>query len=368
MSYGTSRHFSREDTEFFKGLGILTIVLHNYFHWVAPSPGENEFDFSREKIAKLFEGLTAQPLEAINLLFSYFGHYGVQVFVFLSAYGLARAYGDSTLRWGTFMVNRFTKIYVTFLIAVMAHALFVAPWDHGFIWTLKAYLLRLSLLANIWPGMQLSLVGPWWFFSFIFQFYAVFPMLNWLVRKHGDSALVVTGALGLGLTVALNPVLTRYDLNLYFTVIGHLPVLCLGIYVGRRGVPRFTVGTLFALGGLFIAGNWFEPLWYVAPICVTLLVVTGLRSIRERSTNWPKVNSIVLYCGAISLPLFAIHGMMRLPFTRPANDFGEWYITIALGIVFLLASLLAAQVVHWTEAIARASARRGIAAMRAESR
>jgi len=44
------KHFSKEQTALLKGLGILLIVLHNFFHNLTPVIGENEFSFSAETL------------------------------------------------------------------------------------------------------------------------------------------------------------------------------------------------------------------------------------------------------------------------------------------------------------------------------
>ena len=76
--------FSIEDSSIIKGVGILLIAFHNFFHWVAPSAKENEFSFSANGIHDLFNGIGQQPLESINLIFSFWGHFGVQLFIFIS--------------------------------------------------------------------------------------------------------------------------------------------------------------------------------------------------------------------------------------------------------------------------------------------
>ena len=67
-------NFSKRDTSIMKGFAIICIVFHNYFRWLYPSPGENEFNCSPGNVDRLFEMLGQQPGEFINLLFSYFGH------------------------------------------------------------------------------------------------------------------------------------------------------------------------------------------------------------------------------------------------------------------------------------------------------
>ena len=347
-------HPSREDTALYKGMGILLIVLHNYFHWVKPNPGQNEFTFDRERAISLLDGLVTQPLEAVNLLFSYFGHYGVQFFVFLSAYGLARTHIGREIRWAPFMWRRAGRIYPTFVLAVAAHLLFVVTLrNEHLLWFLKAYALKLSMLSAFVPNMQLSMVGPWWFFSFIFQFYAVFPLLNRLAPRYRAGSLLAVAAGGLAITIVANPYLIPHGLNLYFTVLGHLPVLCLGIYLARADKLSVDHRLVLAAAVIFVLGNWFEALWYLAPICVTLLLIASVPRLIERLRAWPPAYRFVMYCGAVSLPLFAIHGMIRQPFTQAANNGGAWYFTLALAVVFLVASLAAAQSMLWIESRGR---------------
>ena len=38
--------YTKRDTNIIKGFAILSIVLHNYFHWLVPSPGGNEMNCS----------------------------------------------------------------------------------------------------------------------------------------------------------------------------------------------------------------------------------------------------------------------------------------------------------------------------------
>ena len=61
--------YSKRDTAVLKGFGILCIVFHNYFHWLWPSPGENEFTFDPGRVSKFFAQLGEQPGEFFNLIF-----------------------------------------------------------------------------------------------------------------------------------------------------------------------------------------------------------------------------------------------------------------------------------------------------------
>jgi peptidoglycan/LPS O-acetylase OafA/YrhL len=351
----TGGHLSRSDTDLFKGVGILLIVLHNYFHWVKPSPGENEFNFNRQRTERLFEGLAAEPLESVNLLLDYFGHYGVQIFVFLSAYGLARAYAGQSVPWLTFMLRRAARLYPAFVLAVLIHLLFVVTlWNEALWWFVKVYLLKLSMLSVFVPDMAFSLVGPWWFFSFIVQFYAVFPALNRLAQRYGSSALAAVGLVSLVATAAFNPYLIDRGLNLYVTVIGHLPVLCLGIHFARATEFRIGGGLALAAAAAFSIGLFFHTAWLLAPLCVTVTFMWLLPHLAARIDPSGLPSRFVTYCGAISLPLFAVHGMLRAPFVQAANERGAWWFTLGAGACFLAVSFAVAQLMHWAEAGGRA--------------
>ena len=92
------REISKQDSNIFKAIGILLIVFHNYFHFVEPNIGENEFYFSSDVIKNLYYGIINMPSETINILFSCFGHYGVQIFIFISGFGLTISLQNKKLK------------------------------------------------------------------------------------------------------------------------------------------------------------------------------------------------------------------------------------------------------------------------------
>ena len=46
-------HFSLRETELLKGLAILVIVFHNFFHVLLPIIGENEFLFDPQNFFQI---------------------------------------------------------------------------------------------------------------------------------------------------------------------------------------------------------------------------------------------------------------------------------------------------------------------------
>ncbi|MFH1436037.1 MAG: acyltransferase [Pseudomonadota bacterium] len=345
------KHLTKEDTALYKGIGILLIVGHNFFHWVAPSTGENEFVFDAGLVKKLASLLVQQPLESINLALSYFGHYGVGIFIFLSGYGLARSRaggngsGAGTVGWFSFMNSRVRRIYPGFALAVVLYIVFeyfrtsaLPPPD-----TLKELVLKLSLLASFFPDQALSVNGPWWFYSFIFQCYAVFPLLAHVHRRLGPAGLWAAAAAGLIFIAVFNPMLTGHGVNALQMAAGHLPEFCLGIYLAGRREQKLNGAWLLVAAAIFVLGNLFRPAWHLSFLSCLVLVLAGLQVIVPMIRRRPALGAVIAYYGIISMYLFACHGFLRGPFVYIANKHTSPVITLMLGAAFLLAATAVAQ-------------------------
>ena len=72
---------------------------------------------------------------------------------------------------------------ILFILAILFWAVIVGWIYPGFgffgpfkamLWNVKSLILKVTLLSNFIDGEQLSMSGPWWFISFIFQFYLYF--------------------------------------------------------------------------------------------------------------------------------------------------------------------------------------------------
>ncbi|MDO9510324.1 MAG: sulfatase-like hydrolase/transferase [Bacteroidales bacterium] len=335
---------SRSHTDVFKGLGILFIVFHNYFHWVWPSPGENEFNFSTSRILTLWEQIFTSPLEIFNLLFSYFGHFGVQIFIFISGYGLAMAANAKGVKYFSFLIRRFGKIYPSFLMAVavlIVLRIFSAPESLNgvFFHQIK---LKLLLIANFFPGEALTINGPWWFYSMIFQLYVVFPLLWWLDKKSTGISFFLISALALGLIFVLGVDPWQSKTNLMQNMPGHLPEFLLGIYIANRKPGKFA-SYLWPLALLIFAlGNYFESLWLLTFISVTWLLVVFFQRLADNLKPGSVFLRIIVYFGSISMYLFAIHGFIRVPFVEMASKDFIPLKSILLFIPFIIISTLLA--------------------------
>src|SRR5687768_4459589 len=81
---------------------------------------ENDFAYKRQKFDFFLRELnTHSPFEFVGLIFSYLGHYGVQIFIFLSAYGLYLSTRNKEIRYWKFVRERIAKLYPSFFLAVL---------------------------------------------------------------------------------------------------------------------------------------------------------------------------------------------------------------------------------------------------------
>ena len=83
---------TREACNALRGLAIIGIFLHNYCHWLGPIVKENEYQYFLHNVDWLNQVMVSMDLNLPVHLLSFFGHYGVPVFLFLSAYGLVMKY------------------------------------------------------------------------------------------------------------------------------------------------------------------------------------------------------------------------------------------------------------------------------------
>lgn len=332
------------DSLVLKGLAILAISFHNYFHLLTRVK-ENEFDFNRQRFLD-YLGALQEPPRILQASFSFLGHYGVQIFVFLSAYGLAVRYWDEVPRWATFVWGRVRKLYPMFLLAIALWALWVGL-PQGLMGPVEVIrqqsgVLALTLLGivNIVPGYDLPPVGPWWYMPFVMQFYCLWPLLRRFSMRFGRRGLLILSVASLVLTYMINSTLkARWDINLLETPLAHLPECCLGIAVARFHYrPGPVVASLSSV--VFVVSNVVRPLWLLSFISGLTMIVWSyhvLQPVLRRSQFLVKV-------GGYSMALFLVNGFIRFPFLELAARAGVWYGRLVYGVASVSLALTVALV------------------------
>ena len=316
----------KKDTTILKALAILAIVFHNFFH-IAAGVHENEFDFNPARFGVFLQAVV-HPSLAIQALFAFYGHFGVQIFIFLSAYGLAKTHWHDTSTWHSFMWSRVKKLYPMFALAVLFWAV-LTSMHVGALWVIRdagpEILLMLAGISTLVPGLGLPPVGPWWFIPFIMQAYALFPFLRSLTRRFGWPALVLLSLACYLLTYAANPILAHWDVTLAMTPIARMRVLCLGIIAARYPLRIRSYMALPAFA-IVILGSQYAGLSHLVSISAVFAILwlySKLRPVLRRSAALEKI-------GNYSLAIFLVNGIVRVPFIYLAHSPA---MQLALGVV-----------------------------------
>ena len=321
----------KKDTTILKGLAILAILFHNFFH-VIPEVHvhENEFDFDSARFPEFLHAVV-HPSLTIQALFSFFGHYGVQVFIFLSAYGLAKSHWNDGSSWTSFMWSRIKKFYPMFAAAVVLWAMLVT-FSQGTSWFVHdagpELLMMFAGLTSIIPGMGLPPIGPWWFMPFIMQFYAIWPILRKLTKRFGWHGLLVLAIIGLLVTQGTRAALMPYGIRLTETPLGRMRILCFGIFAAHYPI-RIThkIAALAVL--LVIFGNVYFPLFPLASISAAVFAVWAYTNLRNSLRN----SRFLEVMGNYSLSMFLINGIVRAPFVRFASTSARQLLLAVISFV-----------------------------------
>ncbi len=336
--------FSKEQTEVLKGIGILIIVLHNFFHNLTPDIRENQFDFNANIFPRFYHTLLDNPFELLRATFSYFGHYGVQIFIFFSAYGLTRKHLNTNLKLSSFLAKRVGKIYVSFLICVtvyillgIAKELFISAeqvlyWD-SLLW-------KILLISNFIPNQALMPVGPWWFMPFIFQVYLFYPLLLWMFKRYGNRFLIIISVASILMELFLNSYMIKNGFNFNFMIFGHLPVLCIGIYFAAQDRIKLGYGVITLALVFFILGNLNQSIWVTSDLTFTLLVISISIIVINNYSNRSSLAIPLAFFGGISFHLFMVNGFLRSLFHNFAEAHNIWWIDNLAALGSLIFSTL----------------------------
>lgn len=329
---------SKEETNLYKGFGILLIILHNFFHWMPPWIGENEFDFDPKRVYNLFSAISHYPLEFINSLFSYLGHYGVQVFIFASGVGLAYSMLDKKRNWAKFMTERLKKLYPLMIVGVIFYFFTTIIIEQKIIgsWEWKEILYKFLFIHTLHPHSGMSLTGPWWFFGLIFQLYIFFPLLFKLFKRYRVKAFILICILCYTwIYISQYVYHPAADVYLLQNAPGHLPEFCFGILIalekGKKIHPAWFIISLI----VFVLGNFYRPFFPLTFLSATVVLYwLGSKTSPYIAKKDSFIKRGVLFFGSISMILFAIHGPFRVPFISISGDiFWKRLIGAALFVI-----------------------------------
>lgn len=364
-----------------RGVAILGIVLHNFCHWLGLAVKENEYTYVQHNVDRLWQVL-ASPDEFLPVhLLSFFGHYGVPVFLFLSAYGLVMKYEQGTRGKGhgvrskeqgerttlsplapcslpltsspsiwPFVRYHFLKLFKMMVVGFVAFLLVdhLTPRPHYY--TVGQFLGQLAMCTNLMdnPGYDVW-PGPYWFFGLMLQLYVVYRLL--LHRRHWGVAV----ALMLVCTLAqLCFAPESKELDCYrYNFMGSMLPFGLGLLYARYGQPvarllerrsvaAAVVVACTALMFPFSEGYW---LWMWAPVVVCAWSVALAKLLSSPRPWWAWLYKALEWVGGISAALFVMHPATRKVFIPMSHHGAAYqglliYLFVSLAVAWLCKELM----------------------------
>ncbi|MED9946044.1 MAG: acyltransferase [Hallella sp.] len=328
---------TRAECAALRGLAIIGIFLHNYCHWLGPVVKENEYTFSKHNV----DWLTAVMASPDGLLpahlVSFFGHYGVPVFLFLSAYGLELKYGRSLYAPAfRFVAYHWKKLFSMMIVGFVSFTIVDAMTPGRWHYTLTQVVAQLAMVNNLLPDPDHNIwPGPFWFFGLMLQLYVVYRLL--LYKRHWAwtaCAMVVC----LGVQLAFAPESEALNWYRYNFMGGMLP-FGLGLLYARYGnrIILTNLNTLSLLVSVVFCGfmvMWMSAsylLWSVVPlvVCILCVYVVKLLSQAARRPVGAWLMERLVWMGEISAALFVIHPVLRKVFI-PISRHGDIYTGLLL--------------------------------------
>ena len=274
---------SRPACNALRGLAIIGIFLHNYCHWLGPIIKENEYQYFQHNVDWLNQVMVSMDLNLPVHLLSFFGHYGVPVFLFLSAYGLVMKYEakphlsteqqtrmysisgkklTGSINWREplhFIRYHYLKLFKMMIVGFVAFTMLdlITPGSHHY--AALDIVAMLGMFNNVLPNPDnIIWPGPYWFFGLMLQLYIVYRLL--LYRRHwgwtvGLMAICIVIQLLLGFDNPESEVMNRYRYN----------------FMG--GMLPFGLGILYARYGEKILMTFHSPItnFFGCIFCISLI-------------------------------------------------------------------------------------------------
>lgn len=297
------------NSQVLRGLAILSIILHNYTHWMYGAIFENEFTYQSWHVSKLLDYLSHPDGRLPLQLFSFFGHYGVVIFVFLSAYGLEKKYGRTTkeVRPLPFIWTHYLKLLSMCIVGYIGYLLLmirlVGLPENGFLEA--SYLL--SMTSNLYTT-QLGphIPGPYWYFGLMLQLYVVYRLF--LFRRSWNVVAVAIIISCIAQAVVSPDGASMEWLRNNF--IGSLLPFGLGLLYARYeedlqlSKMAYALTALASIALIFATSLSFIS-WITTPLFVCTLSISCSQLLPE------VINKPLAWIGGISAAIFVSHPIVR---------------------------------------------------------
>lgn len=306
----------REESQALRGFAILGIVLHNYCHFLNFAVKENEYIFYGDRPRQFWDMLMSMDSQLFVHVFSFLGHYGVPVFLFVSGFGLVMKYEKDDICYNPFRWMGYHYLKLLRLM-IIGYVVFIAVYSSrhpaevtsAFSW--DKVVAQLTMVINFvfkHPDKAI-LPGPYWFFGLMVQLYALYILVvrRWRSWKCVCLLIVLSWLLQMAAMYCYttSPRLLNY---IRYNFVGGVLPFCLGVLYARYGRDlrkmHYLLVVIVSAVAVLVGSLWFHTwLW------VPLFVVAGALATVKLLPSWALGASA--WMGGVSAALFVMHPVVR---------------------------------------------------------
>ena len=367
---------SRTESAALRGIAILGIILHNYCHFLGFAVKENEYKFDSSRPMQFFDKLFSLDSDLFIHIFSFLGHYGVPIFLFISGYGLVKKYEahpqtdneNPSLREGhrvgfAFIRKHFLKL---FRLMIIGYLVFIGVYllrhsDGAQVYSWDHVLTQLTMTINFFYFDPDHIIkpGPYWYFGLMLQLYILYILVIYRWRQNSLLIALAAGSILLEACFGNQQDWLNY---IRYNFIGGLLPFCMGIWAARReplsnsrppscspaGAPILRFFTLHSslftlvISALFVLfGSLSFWTWLFVPVFVVTGAIATVKLISNSSLF--TLHSSLSWFGSISAMLFVMHPIAReliISHYRRIDIYGGIFI-------YLLSSVALAMLLKW---------------------
>jgi exopolysaccharide production protein ExoZ len=285
----------------------LVFLVHFFAHYFNGTTSPIRIDFDNYQ--------PGHPAGWIAAVAHYFwaSHYGVDLFFLLSGFLIAKIISRQDFSYLGFLHKRILRLYPAFLLALIAHLIYMAVfWNKTFDWPTIAS--NLLFLHGIWELRIEPVIVPTWSLTYEWLFYLVFPavlLLPYARRRLSPVHIAMCAAAVLVLVAPLGGGYMRFLMFLLGAAFGVANPQALGRLVAR--VPdALVIAVYIAANLLFVADQeWYRfiPVYLVTSALLVAKVVYGTGMLHRAFACSP-----LRRLGNISYSFYLLHGLAIVAF------------------------------------------------------
>ena len=330
---------SKENSFILRGLGITTIILHNFLS--IPQFGLsrcNEMSFLTERTWAFLNNLVHGNIIAEFIAF--LGWAGVPVFVFLTGYGVAISSSPSHINSKKYIKKQWLKLFLLLTPMLLIFGIQdIIQHDYA---TFIRRLFYPTLMVNFAYPFLRAVPGVYWYFSLTFQFYLIWAIWGERLNKKNLLWFSLFFFVGLWLLCIANipPLLSIY--KHCFT--GWFFLFAFGVYLAKYKNNRFShivtvwwqeLLLIILLLALVIVMHLNLESWLFVPFVALFFFIFMGRLI----LRFEILSKTISFIGRYSACIFVCHPLIKSVVSKIGFRYTDNMLLLVLSYVILTLAL-----------------------------